>query len=270
VDAEEEIVSGMLRGMRPIVDAFRGGDHLHVSDVIHKCLRQLALVKRLDARPPGRRLRDSEVITFRQGDAIHDFVRQRFVENHPESAFGRWSCPCKKTITAPMLHSQITGRHTCPHCGIVPYRYEEVPIPDEEYGIVGNPDFLMYLAKYAAYHVTEIKSINGDDFKELVRPIPDHIIQVLFYWKLMHKAGRPLTDKVSILYVNKAWSFKNPYREFLVDVPGNIHRLDKYIEDALIYKQSIADESAPLPYRPCPKIDAPSAKDCAVRVSCFQ
>lgn len=266
----EGVLTDMLKGMKPIVDPFRGGELLHVSDVIHKCMRQLALIKRLDTRPPGRRLRDSEVITFRQGEVMHDFVRQRFAENHPDESFGRWSCVCKKTITQPMVYSHLASKaKACEHCGTVPYKYEEVPVPDREYGLVGNPDFLLFLHRLKAYHVTEIKSIAGDAFAELARPIPDHVIQVVFYWHLLKRAGRKLTDKVSILYVNKAWGFKSPYKEFLVDAVKEERRLQPYIEDLLRYKGAVADPSADLPPKLCGKIDAPDAKECAVRVACF-
>lgn len=265
------VMNTMLRGMRPVVDAFRGGDNLHVSDVLKKCLRQIALVKSMDARPAGRKLRDSEVITFRQGDAIHDFVKQRFVDNHSSSVFGKWACVCGKKVTSPMLHSQVHDKHTCEVCGVVPYRYVEVPIIDKEYGLVGNPDLLLYLSQYSAYHVTEIKSMNKDQFEELLRPVPDHILQVTFYWHLMKRAGRRLTDRPSILYVNKAWSFKNPYKEFLVDAVAAEKRLRPYIEDLMQLNAYVGGEDgAELPPRTCPKVDSPAAKDCPVRVRCFQ
>lgn len=267
----ESIVVDMMQGMRPVLDMFRDGPHLHVSDVIHKCLRQIALVKRLDIRAAGKRLRDSEVLTFRQGDAIHDFVRQRFIDNHPAVVFGRWACPCKKTTTAPMLRSQLSGKHECPSCGQMPFSYVEVGLPDEEYGLIGSPDLLLYLAPHRAYHVTEIKSISGKGFAELARAIPEHIIQVVFYWHLMRRAGRPVTDKVSILYVNKEYSFKNPYREFLLDAAENEKRIMPLIEDLMTLNRYVAgEEGAELPYRACGTLDAPGAKDCPVRVSCFQ
>jgi hypothetical protein len=233
-------------------------------------MRKIALSKRLDIRPAGKRLRDSEVITFRQGDAIHEYVRQRFVDNHSDKVYGKWMCACKKTVTVPMIHSQLADKHDCPNCGVRPYRYVEIGIPDDEYGLVGSPDLLLYLSQYRAFHVTEIKSISGKGFAELVRAMPDHIIQVVFYWHLMKRAGHTLTDKVSIFYVNKEWSFKNPFQEFLIDAAGAEKRLLPYIEDLQDLNAYVGGDNDRLPVKTCPKIDAPAAKDCPVRVTCFQ
>lgn len=267
--AEDAIMAELMTKTRPIIDGFRDGTHLHVSDVIGKCLRQIALAKSLDMRPAVRRLRDSEALTFRQGSVIHDFVRDRLAENHPEVVFGKWRCVCGHTTVNPQAYSRLSTAAECARCGQRPSRYVELDIQDDEYGLVGSPDVLMYMERYKAIHVGEIKSMAGKSFAELARPLPDHVIQVVFYWHLMRRAGYTLTDKVSIFYVNKEYSYKNPYREFLLDAAAEESRLDPYIEELQRYNAYMRGDIDELPLRLCPRIDAPDAKNCPVRVSCF-
>lgn len=265
----DTVAHSMLRGMRRVMNTFRDGEHLHVSDVIGKCLRQIALSRDVGLRPSVRDLRDSEAITFRMGSALHDMVRDRFAENAKSTIYGRWRCPCAHTTTDARTLETVGKKHTCTKCGHVPFIYVEVEIEDDEYGLTGSPDLLLLLPEVSALHVVEIKSISGKGFTELSRAMPDHVIQCLFYWHLMKRARKKITDKISILYVNKEYSFKDPYREFVIDAAAAEHRLADYIEDLKAFRSYVGGNGGPLPYRGCPTIGSPAAKDCSVRVSCF-
>jgi hypothetical protein len=99
-----------------------------------------------------------------------------------------------------------------------------------------------------------------------VRPIPDHVVQVSFYWNIMRACNMPLVDKASILYANKEYSFKMPFKEYTV-VPSE-ENLTIYYDDLTALKASKA--GGPLPMRVVCSSDAsPEAKKCPVCVSCF-
>lgn len=263
----DDFVIGHLNRAPSHYNHQRDGDNLHVSDLIGKCIRKLALSKRFGTKLPPERIYDGLGITFAQGDAIHDFVKARIAHGHPELMYGTWGCKCGRTTTPkPTTLAGSTG--TCSHCEGPVNQYHEIKVVDPEYGITGSPDFLMLLDRLDVFHITEIKSINGEAFKELVRPMPDHVIQVTFYWHLMRRAGYSLTDRVSILYSNKAYSFKSPYKEFTVDVQASVSRLEPYIEDAKAYKAALG--GGPLPLRStCSTETSPEAKKCPMAAMCF-
>lgn len=253
------------------VQEVRPGDHLHVSDLLHKCIRQRALEKRFDIVPATRRLTMSDQLTFAMGDAVHDTVKDRTRAASPDKVWGKWSCKCKYLYhDDPCCYSEIDQEETCPHCETRVDQYHEVSFFDEEYGIVGNPDLLIYFPRKDALHVTEIKSMAHKQWEELTRPLPEHVLQVVFYWHLMHRAGKRLTDRCSISYWTKQWQFgaKSGHKEFLVDPVAALDRLRPHIEDALAYKA--AREGGEMPLRTfCSNEGAKAAKACNVAEICF-
>lgn len=251
----------------------RPGNYLHVSDLLGKCIRKRALNHRLGLVEPARKLTLSDLLTFAQGDAIHDLLKDRARRGAPDRVWGNWSCKCKALYhETPCTYAEIDQEEECPHCHTKVDQYHEVSMFDEDLWIVGNPDLLLYLAELDAIHITELKSIAPDQFKELARPKPDHVLQVVFYWYLMNKLGYNLTDKVSIFYATKGWMFgsQKPYKEFVIHPQLELHRLEDMIEDARAHKAAYLDEKAPLPVRTlCASPAAKEAKTCSVCDVCF-
>lgn len=247
----------------------RDTSYLHVSDLVGKCLRKIALVDMLGIPHRPQNLRLTDLLTFAQGDAIHDVLKANAVRAGSSAVWGGWSCKCGTcTVPEPCLHSEVDNDRRCPACKGPIEVYQEVPTTNKEYEVVGNPDLILYLREQNALHITELKSISHDAWKELVRAQPDHVIQVLFYWFLMQEAGYRLTNKVSILYATKGWIFSgSPTKEFVIDAPSQMHRLQPYLQDAKAVKESRA--GGELPPRICPSESAPDAKKCEVCRSCF-
>jgi hypothetical protein len=262
-----EILDKASYDMRPA----RPGPHLHVSDLLHKCIRKKALEERYDAVPAQQRLTMSDMLTFAMGDAVHDTLKARARIGRPDVVWGVWSCKCEYLKHEdPCTYAEIDQEEKCPHCKSLVDQYHEVSMTDDEYGVVGNPDLILYFARKDALHVTELKSMAHKGWEELVRPVPEHVIQVVFYWHLMHRKGYRLTDKVSILYCTKQWQFgnKTSFKEFLIDPVASLDRLDQYIEDAKAYKA--AREGGELPLRTfCSHEAAKGAKSCGVMQLCF-
>lgn len=249
----------------------RPGHYLHVSDLISKCVRQRAIHNRLKVAPATRKLTLSDMLTFAQGDAIHDVLKEQLRLSRPDRLWGKWSCKCESLMhDEPCTFDEVDQEEECPHCHTKVTKYHEVSMFDEELWVVGNPDVILWLEEYRAYHVTELKSMADTQFKELTRPKPEHVLQVVWYWYLMGKLGYPLTDRVSIVYASKAWSFNKADREFVIDPRKELHRIEEQIEDARAYRAAYEDKKAALPLRSmCASNTTKAAKECMVCDTCF-
>ncbi len=267
--AGEDYTLNLLRACPKELSEFRPG-LLHVSDVIGKCMRKIALSDKIKKAMPSESISDSLGLTFAQGVALHDYVKAKFIKGHPDKLYGRWSCLCGETVTDEML-AQDPPNTPCRNCNTVSNRYRELDIKDEELGIVGSPDVLLYIAEEAMYYPIELKSITYDDWKEMVRPKPDHVTQVLFYWYLLLRANYSVPDQVSIVYISKGYIFKSPYKEFVVKI-GSLEeveeRLGIWLEDAAALK-TFRDGGELPPRNNCPNINCKDAKECHVATVCF-
>jgi hypothetical protein len=223
----------------------------------------------------------SDELTFSQGDAIHDLLKAKARDGDPAKVWGKWSCRCEALMhEEPCTFSEIDRDEECPHCHTRVDRYHEVSMFDEELWIVGNPDLILYYASVDAYLITELKSISPDQFKELTRPKAEHVLQVVFYWFLMHRLGYRLVDTVSIYYASKGWMFGSPTKEFTIDPRAMVHRLESMVEEAKEHKASIlsiqAKQSNPrliatLPARTfCASPTSTHAKKCSDCSICFE
>lgn len=242
-------------------------EYLHVSDLLNKCIRKVAIVETMGISLPSKGVSLMDDLTYAQGDAIHDRLRDRIRNAAPELIFGHWSCGCKKTKTkSPCTFDKVKALK-CQHCGSHLTRYVEVSIFNEEHKIVGNPDVLML--RGAATHITELKSMSDKMWGELLRPIPDHVVQTLFYWWLMREQGYTLTDRISILYATKGYTFKGlPVKEFVIEAAPQMARLKPYLDEAKAIKA--ARQGGQLPKRVCGAPDEKEAKNCQVCKVCFE
>jgi hypothetical protein len=262
--SEHPVLSDILKG--PIHQEFRDGDYIHVSDLIYKCARKIALSKRMDQPIDPEPLFDSTSLTFKQGEAMAEFIVGKVASKAPRNAYGIWGCRCGVYKVEGTKHDVKDSQ--CDVCGHDLTLYHEIVIKDEELRLSGSIDLLLQEDK--AFVITELKSMKKDQWEELQRPVPEHLIQVLFYWYLMQKAGRPLHDKVSILYAVKDYVFKSPYKEFVIQPSSQLYRLDDYLEEARVLTDAI-HKRGPLPARvSCPSQDSPAAKKCQFREVCFQ
>lgn len=184
--------------------------------------------------------------------------------------WGRWKCKCGLTTSSiPSLFREIPEDRVCTFCQEPLSIYEEVPMPDTELGIVGTPDLIIYRPAHKALHLSELKSISHEQWKELSRPKPDHVLQVMFYWHLMQRRKYRVTSHPSVLYATRGWMFTgDPFKEFPVDAAKEMPRLEPYLLDAAALQASRA--GGPLPPRvTCADRMSPDAKKCEVCDACF-
>lgn len=262
-----EIIDRAPREIRPM----RPGDYLHVSDLLGKCVRKIVLCNRYSTPTRPQRLSASDLFTFAQGDAIHDTLKAMASASSPQQVWGKWRCKCGNIYhDEPCTLAETDPDDICEYCGTPTNVYEEVPMRDDDTMIVGTPDLLLYIAALRAFHISEIKSISHDQWKDLARPKPEHVLQVLFYWYLMRKLGYRVTDRVSIIYVTKNYVFQGrPYKEFMFNPERELHRLDDYIADAYAAKAARKDKNAKLPSRTCTGEYTVEAKKCEVCEICW-
>lgn len=248
----------------------RRGDHVHVSDLLGKCIRKIAICDRESIPVAPDRLTVSDKLTYAQGDAIHDVIKHMATLSDPRQVWGRWACKCGHLYhETPCTQSQTDPNDICPLCNTSTDHYHEVSMYDDELMIVGHPDLLRWIRSVEAFHVTEIKSMAADAWADLSRPIPLHVMQVLFYWYIMKKNNYRMVDKISILYASKGYMFKGkPYKEFQIDAPSEVHRLGPYLEYARTLV--VARNGGEYPPRvTCSGENSPPARKCECTQVCF-
>lgn len=263
-DLGEDPVTRLLRSAPTNYREFRRSENLHVSDVLKQCIRKLALLHLLEMRPPAEMISDSMSIIHACGDAVHDYVKRKVIQAQGDKVWGDWSCACRDTVV-PKTFRARAAKTICAKCSTPADIYAETRLVHPDLPIQGSPDILL---RHAAIYPIEIKSVENEKLDELTRPDPDHLIQALFYWLLLQENNLPVYDRFSILYVRRAFKFKSPFKEFVVEAPVLISRLDNYLEDVRHYKRAL--KGGPLPIRTtCATPDAPEAKKCPVCVQCF-
>jgi hypothetical protein len=265
VEEEDDTpVLSLLKKVPRVSQSFRNSDNVHVSDLISKCIRKIAIMRRMGMAHPQESLGEGQGVTYAIGDALHSYVVGRMTKGHPEMVYAKWSCACG--ISSCISTFARRSPKTCPTCATGVVHHSEAPFCDKEKKLIGRPDLLLYESRFAAFRIVEIKSMAAEQWKELVRPLPDHKIQVALYWRLMQACNMPVTSGTSILYVNKEMSFKLPYKEFYV--PAGDVKLDGYYAE--LDELNAASDGGPLPRRVCcVSVDSSTAKDCPVRVLCF-
>ena len=266
---ERDPLGGILR-TGPRIRPFRADGYLHVSDLVSKCLRKMALAEANASPMPAQEIWDSQGITFHLGEALHSYVINRF-RDEEDTLFGAWKCLCGETrIEGPYTYGYVKEQgFTCEHCNQPVNVYDELTLRNERLNLIGNVDAAFLRAGYL--FIGEIKSINQKGWKELDRgPSPDYTVQVLLYWWMAREMGYKLFDHVSILYAAKDWMMTNPYREFIIKAEDNLHRISTHLEEA----EELADfrfNNGPLPTRTmCPTIQSPHAKRCEFAEECFR
>lgn len=248
----------------------RQSEWIHVSDLIGKCIRKIALREQQDLPPANQVLTLMDMLTFAVGDTIHDVLKERTWVGSPSEVWGNWSCKCKKMQTSePCLFDQLDHSHACEACDGGYTQYVEVPMRDDELRIVGTPDLILYLQSLSALYITELKSIAHAQWEELVRPKPEHVIQVLFYWFLMRRLGYRLVARISILYCTKGYVFGgSPIKEFSFDPREIISRLDPYLQEAEELRRYRREGVIPIRTM-CASDRSPEAKKCEMCSTCF-
>jgi hypothetical protein len=227
----------------------------------------IALGQQLNQPLRGESIMDSRGITFAIGHTVQDFVTQRLKDNYGHELWGNWSCRCGEEMRGHITWKEVEDEPSCGQCGQPIHNYIETVWRSEELKLTGSIDAV--LKRGPRYAPLEIKSIAGGRFDELTRPIPDHLIQALFYWYLLRENGMDMHDHFSILYVKKEFVFGNPYKEFVICASDYENRMTDFLDEARELKAFRFDDG-PLPVRSCcANENSPAARECPFAIQCF-
>ena len=266
IQGEALTIKAMRKGFygQPNPARFMEEDYLHVSDIIHQCLRKISLhkIKEIDCNTEY--LSDTQAITFRIGVGIHDFVIDRMKRTVPEELYGRWSCSNRHVMELG-TYADISHRQ-CETCGQRLDQYNEYMMRDDGYKLTGSIDLMRKIDDH--FFLTEIKSISGKGFEQLSSAHHAHIIQILLYWHMANRMGLPVYDTVSIVYIRKEYSFKNVYKEFTLHPRNMEAKIAPYLSAIVEYNNAIHTGS-PVPRTICSSINTSRAKDCELCQLCF-
>lgn len=202
------------------------------------------------------------------GRAVEKHIRDSYIKAiKGKGVLGKWHCKCEQTTYEGLYEPKTKA---CPFCRTTPNQYAEMTLFDHEFGICGNPDMLLYIGADGLLYVVEIKSMNGEDYDDLTRPMPDHTYQAGAYRRMLEKMGYPVSDKLLIIYCTKKFKFGKPYKQFTVD--ANQQHIVAVLDGMWAAAKEIHDarKAKELPPRErCASPNVPEAKKCVSCVECF-
>lgn len=179
-------------------------------------------------------------VTFDIGNAIH-FYLQNSPRYFRDTALGWWEC-----AACGYRYFGRRRKKRCPECRAHAraFFYQEHFMKlDAPYPLSGHPDLLLEVHP-GDVRVTEIKTINGEDFDGLQRPLSDHVMQVHGYLLgLPHDHRLPMrvhAKRALILYVSKGMKARSlPMKAFHVTrqphvvraIEADLHQFQRGLED---------------------------------------
>jgi len=261
----EEITLPLSRYVRniPVADPFRYDEYTHVSDLVHKCMRMVALAGDLHMPVPVEPNWQSMKLIHAMGQAAHDYIKGTVI-GQEANVFGHWKCLCGNRI-GPMTRSEAFELE-CEDCGNSFVEYDEFTIHNEEYKIVGNCDLAIKSGDFLI--LSELKSISKKQFDDLRMPKPDHVLQAYLYVWMAEQAGYRVHPTGSIFYACREWMIGNPYREFDIDTSSAERRCTPLLDEAMAIKNWKDDGVVPERVH-CNRPEDSRARQCGMCVACF-
>lgn len=292
IEQNRSIIAGFLN--RPGIRIPRTLDYkevrLHASELIKSdpafkfCEREVVIKQLLKPRLAYGKLPASFELLFAIGHSLHDHVRNRWIDEHPEGwrALGRWHCPCKRTVHHGIL-SPVSGPPMCDTCQRPVNIYDEWEIYSEDFHIVWHPDLVLvqgddikddyvFNKERDPVHVFEIKGIDRKsvNFSTLDAPLGEHMLQGSFYWWAFYVHDYKMHPTVGYIYADRRLEklfTENPYKEFQ-RIPSPFRRIEKYFDKAMLILDSIAKRSIPK-RTVCSDAGCQRALSCHVPVHCY-
>jgi len=193
---------------------------IRASSIGKVCVRELLLGWRNDLNRKER-LSLPQRVTFDIGNAVHYFLQNSPGDTYfGERRIGWWECTAcgHRRFGRP-------PKNKCKKCRAykkaIVYREHEI-LMDSPWRASGHIDMLLEVAK-GRFRVADFKTMAADRFKDLKRPVGDHILQVVAYLMLLEHDtdGLPVkvdTDRAFLMYISKGHSVKElPIKTFVVE-----------------------------------------------------
>jgi hypothetical protein len=246
-------------------------DYVHVSSILRDCPRYLSLFHSLKVNDllissPSEPVSGSTRVVHLIGRAIESHIRKQLsLGLDYNNIYGEWKCNCGQTSFI-----GLNDLKTCKVCHSKTTHYHEVTLKDEEAGIIGNPDLILFYND--KYQPVEIKSKKLDAWIQMTKPEAQHVQQVLFYRLLLLKNGFNVAKHVRLIYCAKDFSFqhKSPYKEYRISAEDDSNQV--IVERLYEVAKSIKEHkiNGTLPRREvCSHETCSRAKNCPFAVQCF-
>ena len=152
----------------------------------------------------------------------------------------------------------------------VSFSRNSIALKNDEYMISGEADLIIQIG--IGFHViSEIKTMNKNDFDKLKKPITDHILQAAMYqWLYNSTSIDKVVDTVILLYVCKDYARGSPYKEFHVNVNTPVIQsgVERALELAMELKEARDNDEIPERWV-CDRQDCTRSKNCRVSHLCW-
>jgi CRISPR/Cas system-associated exonuclease Cas4 (RecB family) len=223
-------------------------------------------------------------IIFDVGTALHEWWQEQYF-GPMQVLKGKWRCPACGYVTSKM-QTMPTHPHYChegtedadgtPHEAASDpiafghnrsWKFDEVPVKSEEWGIVGHSDGIYILGKGTLAEedvVLDIKTAGPSFWAGGARPYPSNIFQLNIYMWLLGKT------KGVLLYVDKGACSTNDVgcAEVIVDY-NDTHRKDACAKIDL-YRKAVEKKRLPGRLATCEfRPNGAKAKKCPYRKQCL-
>lgn len=269
---QEQTLSRYLQENLEGYSKARSVNRVHASDLTKDnpafCPREIALMRITGKKRKDQFLGQALKVTFAIGESYHDMIRNVWLRN---IAVGNWKCPhCEYKIEFSKL-----PKIKCPTCGSDKWVYDEVGFKSTELDITGSIDFIADLQMQKSV-IVEIKSMDKDQFAELIAPLAEHRVRTNLYLKIIDSSESKLKERITldharVIYVSKGYGKKDingkftPFKEYIVQRNDDV--LEPYTKKAIMMKK-FTDEGV-IPCGVCKNSFDPRIKACLAAPDCF-
>ena len=246
-----------------------GDGYIHVSSLVDVCARKEVLSNRY-REEAYKSVSSFDRLMWKYGRVAEKHMRDAVIAaTNGRSVYGKWACLCGSLKHTGMRPAE---KVKCDNCGLSAFNYYEYPIRNDEYKIIGSCDLPLMHNGYLI--PIECKSMNYDQWVQLLQPLGDHITQVALYRWLYKEAGWNVHNMSSIVYVVKEYKFKTrkfptPYKEFHIDCESEdvLRMVEIALEEAATIRDALSENF--IPRRVCGSVTESRAKACPMAHLCF-
>lgn len=274
---KESIIATVLKNLGG-AEKGRAREVLHASDVTKPdfCPRREALLDLAGSKWGHHAfLSPAQEITYLMGKTTAKLLLEQWAGS---ASIGNWRCRrCgdQRTMTSKPLNG--CGKVQFGLSADCQWEYEEVVIDSPLSGISGSLDAFFEVGAPKLL-VTEIKTVNAEDFQEIVVPLPEHRIRTNLYLKLIAESNWVYKDRINlheaaVFYVSRGHGKKNvdhgnkiiPFKEY--KVTRNDEALFPILQKARQLK--VFRDTTTMPSGICATAMDHYAKSCSFCKECF-
>jgi hypothetical protein len=205
-------------------------DKIHASSLtndVEWCPREWALMDITGKQPQGQFIGTSLRTTFDNGNSYNDLMAMHWLVDY---VVGDWLC-----LGCDFLHQFRKKPFKCSSCGCKALRYEEHRFQSQLSGSSGGIDFFVKLPAEPKLFAIEHKTIDKDQFRDLLAPKAEHTWRTKLYLRLISESDSIYKDRINlskafVLYTCRGFGFKDadvanwglkdapfsPFKEYMV------------------------------------------------------